>query len=69
VIAHNTSLGLRISSPNGSNRPPEEGNMGRFFALTLAALMGLGLLSMSLAQAQDAHGGIHGNSVTTELAR
>ena len=43
--------------------------MGRFFALTLAALMGLGLLSMSLAQAQDAHGGIHGNSVTTELAR
>ena len=38
--------------------------MGRFFALTLAALMGLGLLSMSLAQAQDAYGGIHGNSGT-----
>jgi hypothetical protein len=32
--------------------------MGRFFALVLAALMGLGLLSMSLAQAQDAYGGI-----------
>jgi hypothetical protein len=43
--------------------------MGRFFALTLAALMALGLLSMSLAQAQNAFGGIHGNSVTTELAR
>ena len=26
--------------------------MGRFFALALAALMGLGLLSMSLAQAR-----------------
>src|SRR4051795_2630024 len=35
---------------DGLNRPPEEGNMGRFFALALAALMGLGLLSMSLAQ-------------------
>jgi hypothetical protein len=43
--------------------------MGRFFALALAALMGLGLLSMSLAQARDAYGGIHANSVTTELAR
>ena len=43
--------------------------MERFFALTVAALMGLGLLSMSLAQAQDAYGGIHGNSVTTESAR
>ena len=43
--------------------------MGRFLGLTLAALMGLGLLSMSLAQAQDAYGGIHGNSVTTQLAR
>ena len=32
--------------------------MGRFLALILAALMGLGLLSMSLAQAQDAYGGI-----------
>jgi hypothetical protein len=43
--------------------------MWRFFALTLAALMGLGLLSMSLAQAQDSYGGIHGNAVTTESAR
>ena len=43
--------------------------MGRFFALTVAALMGLGLLSMSLAQVQDAYGGVHGNSLTTELAR
>jgi len=32
--------------------------MGRSFALTIAVLMGLGLLSMSLAQAQDAYGGV-----------
>jgi hypothetical protein len=32
--------------------------MGRFFAINLAALMGLGLLSMSSAQARDAYGGI-----------
>ena len=30
--------------------------MGRFFALNLAALMGLGLLSISSAQAQHAYG-------------
>lgn len=42
--------------------------MRRFFALTVAALMGLGLLSMSLAQAQDAYGGVHGNSVTTGIS-
>jgi hypothetical protein len=32
--------------------------MKRSFALTIAVLMGLGLLSMSLAQAQDAYGGV-----------
>ena len=32
--------------------------MGRSFALSIAVLMGLGLLSMSLAQAQDAYGGV-----------
>jgi hypothetical protein len=32
--------------------------MGRFFAINLAVLMGLGLLSMSSAQAQDAYGGV-----------
>src|SRR4051794_37603671 len=32
--------------------------MGRFFALNVAVLMGLGLLSMSSAQAQDAFGGV-----------
>ena len=31
--------------------------MGRFLALNLAGLMGLGLLSISSAQAQDAYGG------------
>lgn len=39
--------------------------MGRFFALVLAALMGLGLLSMSLAQAQDAYGGITNGAAAT----
>jgi hypothetical protein len=42
----------------GRTDSPEEENMGRFFALVLAALISLGLLSMSLAQAQDAYGGI-----------
>ena len=46
-------------TPQWGKPTPKEGNMGRFFALTVAALMGLGLLSMSLAQAQDAYGGIH----------
>ena len=32
--------------------------MGRFFAINLAVLMGLGLLSMSSAQAQNAYGGV-----------
>ena len=32
--------------------------MGRSFALTIAVLMGLGLLSNSMAQAQDAYGGV-----------
>ena len=69
MIAHKASLGPSFKLPQWGKPTPKEGNMERFFALTVAALMGLGLLSMSLAQAQDAYGGIHGNSVTTESAR
>jgi hypothetical protein len=48
----------------------EEVEMGRILALMLAALLGLGLISTSVAAlAQDAYGGIHGNAYTTESAR
>ena len=41
-----------------SQTTPWCGKMKRSFALIIAVLMGMGLLSVSLAQAQDAYGGV-----------